>query len=504
MTELVLECREVSKSFPGVRALDDVSLELRQHEILGLVGENGAGKSTLVKILAGVYSADAGQMLVRDKEVSPGTVKEARSLGIAMVFQEQSLLPNLTVRENMFLGDEEPFLRFGVINWKKMNVEARKQLAKVGVDIDPESPTANLNFAERQMIEIAKAMTLEETIEQEPILILDEPTSVLQREEVAHLFERLRRLKERASIIFVSHRLEEILEITDRLYVLKDGRNVAALNTKDSDVAQIHQLMVGRELESEYYHEAEQIDYEDEVVLSVNHFSKDGAFHDVSFDLHRGEILGIAGVLGSGREDVCRCLFGADRFDAGQVQIGGQIADLASPAQAIKNGIGYVPRERKTEGLILYLSVAPNITLASLEQVIRMGLLNYGLEAKTAREWIKRLDIKTPSHRALCLNLSGGNQQKVVLAKWLASQIQILILDLPTRGLDVGAKEEVYELMRQLANRGIAIVLVGDTLEETIGLSNTILAMKDGCIQARFEAPKGNKPKQVDLIRHMM
>jgi ribose transport system ATP-binding protein len=504
MTELVLECREVSKSFPGVRALDNVSLELRQHEILGLVGENGAGKSTLVKILAGVYSADAGQTLVRDREVSPRTVKEARALGIALVFLEQSLLPNLTVRENMYLGDEEPFLRFGVINWKKMNVEAKKQLLKVGVDIDPQAYTADLSFAQRQMIEIAKAMTLEETIEQEPILILDEPTSVLQREEVAHLFERLRHLKERASIVFVSHRLEEILEISDRIYVLKDGRNVATLDTKDSNVAQIHQLMVGRELESEYYREPEQSDYEDEVVLSANHLSKDGAFYDVNFELHKGEILGIAGVLGSGREELCRCLFGADRSDAGQIRVGGQDADISSPTKAIKNGIGYVPMERRTEGLILYLGVAPNITLANLDQVIRVGLLNYGLEAKTARKWIKRLDIKTPSHRALCLNLSGGNQQKVVLAKWLASHIEILILDHPTRGLDVGAKEDVYELVRQLTNRGISIVLVGDTLEETIGLSNTILAMKDGHIEARFEAPKGNKPKQVDLIQHMM
>ena len=513
MGEIVLEVQDVSKAFPGVRALDRVSLDLRRHEILGLVGENGAGKSTLVKILAGVYDADSGEILLRQKQISPKTVKEAGEYGIAMVFQEQSLLPNLSVQENIFLGNEEPFLRFGVINWRKMAAAARAELAKVGVSVHPEAYTADLTFAERQMVEIAKAMALEERVRQEPILILDEPTSVFQKEEVELFFEKLRLLRQRTSIIFISHRLEEVLEITDRVAVLKDGRNVAVvkdgrnvtiLDTNDTSVSELHGLMVGRERREEYYREAEQVDYEDEVILSVRNLSEEGAFYDVSFDLHRGEVLGICGVVGSGREPLSRCLFGAGRLDSGQITIGGQTVVLSSPTKAIEEGIGYVPMDRRAEGLILYLSVAPNITLASLEKVIQRGFLNYGLEAEVAQSWIKRLNIKTPSHRALCLNLSGGNQQKVVLAKWLASQVNVLVLDHPTRGLDVGAKEEVYQLIRQLARQGIAIILLSDTLEETIGLSNTLLAMKDGRIQQRFEAPVGNKPKQISIIQHMM
>jgi len=353
------------------------------------------------------------------------------------------------------------------------------------------------------MVEIAKAMALEERIAEEPVIILDEPTSVLEREEVEQLFERLRRLKERVSIIFISHRLEEVLEVTDRVYVLKDGRNVATLLTADTNVSQIHQLMVGRELKGEYYREADQIDYGEEVVMKVEHLSKWGAFQDVSFELHKGEILGISGVLGSGREELCRCLFGGEKADAGRIIVNGEPVTISSPTDAVRYGIGYIPMERRTEGLILYMSVAPNITLASLEKVIRMGLIDYGMETNIAREWIERLRIKTPSHRALCLNLSGGNQQKIVLAKWLASQVRILILDHPTRGLDVGAKEEVYDLTRELVKRGISIVLVGDTLEEIIGLSNTILTMRDGRIQGRFDAPRGKKPTQVDLIQQI-
>jgi ribose transport system ATP-binding protein len=500
----VLQVRDISKSFPGVRALDHVNLEVRRHEILGIVGENGAGKSTLLKILTGVYFQDSGDILLRDQEVRPKSVKDARECGLAMVFQEQSLLPNLTVRENIFLGNEEPFLSHGVINWGKMNAEARKQLQKVGSSINPGAYTADLTFAERQMIEIAKAMSVEDRISHEPILILDEPTSVLQKEEVEQLFEMLRRLKERASIVFISHRLDEIMEITDRVYVLKDGQNVSMLDTHETSVSGLQRLMVGRDLQHEYYREAEQIPYQEELALSLRNLTKEGVFYDVSLDLHKGEILGIAGVLGSGREEVGRCIFGADRSDSGEITMEGHKVSLHSPIDAIGHGIGYVPQERRTEGVILYLSVAPNITLSSLDDVTHMGLLSYAREANVAKSWIQRLRIKTPSHRALCLNLSGGNQQKVVLAKWLASQVKVLILDHPTRGLDVGAKEEVYELIRQLAKQGMGIILVGDTLEETIGLSNTVLAMKDGRIQHRFDAPAGGKPKPVDLIEYMM
>ncbi|OGO37071.1 MAG: ABC transporter ATP-binding protein [Chloroflexi bacterium RBG_16_56_8] len=500
----MLEVRNISKSFPGVKALDHVNLQVRKNEIVGLVGENGAGKSTLLKILIGAYQADEGELLVGGESVRPRSVKEASDYGLAMVFQEQSLLSNLAVRENIFLGNEEPFLRFGVINWKKMDQAARVQLKKVELDLDPATYTDTLNFATRQMVELARVMTLEDRTSRHPIIILDEPTTVLENNEVKLLFERLRSLKERASIIFVSHHLDEILEISDRVYIFKDGKNIAERKTRETHVGELHRLMVGRELKGEYYRESKQATPGDDVVLSIQHLTKKGAYHDVTFDLRRGEIIGLAGVLGSGREEVCRTVAGIVVPDSGQVCLGDFQLPFGRPAAAIKAGIGYVPQDRGSEGLITYLSIGPNITLPSLGQVVRRGFLDLRHEKNMTVEWINRLGIKTPGPDALCLNLSGGNQQKVVLAKWLASQVKIFVLDHPTRGVDVGAKEDVYELVRALAQQGIAMLLISDTLDETIGLSNAILTMKDGRITQRIAAPIGKKPQPVDLIQHMM
>lgn len=504
MSDVVLEVKEISKGFPGVQALKDVSIELRRHEVLGLVGENGAGKSTLLKILVGLYVADSGDIILRGKKISPRDIKEAGDYGIGMVFQEQSLLPNLTVAENIFLGNEEPFMRFGVINGNKMQEAARGQLAKVHSNIDPATYTADLDFAERQMVELAKVMTIEERTHHEPIILLDEPTSVLDQEEIDILFERIRLLKKRASIVFVSHRLDEVLAVSDRIYVMKDSKVVTALDAKVAEVRQLHQLMVGRGLQAEYYRESKQRSHSPEVVLRVENLSRAGFYQGVSFELHRGEILGICGVIGSGREEVCRTLFGLMQPDAGEIYLDGRSRNLRNPSDAVAAGVGYVPQERRTEGLILFLGVAPNITLSSLERIIQAGLINYKKEWQTANTWIKKLTIKTPSLYALCLNLSGGNQQKVVLARSLAANVKILILDHPTRGLDVGAKEEVYELIRELSNQGMAILLTADTLEEAIGLSHSVLVMKDGKVTKKFEAPPGKKPQQVELIECMV
>ena len=504
MSEVALEVRNVSKAFPGVQALDHVSFEVRENEIVGLVGENGAGKSTLLKILIGVYQPDEGEVLVGGQSVRPRNVKEASDCGLAMVFQEQSLLSNLTVRENIFLGNEEPFMRYGVINWKKMDQAAQKQLEKVEIDLSPSTYTDTLNFATRQMVELARVMTLEDRTKRHPIIILDEPTTVLESGEVELLFKRLRNLKERASIIFVSHHLDEILEITDRVYVFKDGQNVAERVTSETNVSELHRLMVGRELKGEYYREGKQATPAEDVVLSIRNLTKKGSYYDVNLDLHRGEIVGLAGVLGSGREDVCRTIAGIVTPDAGQVLMGGKRLPFGSPAGAIKSGIGYVPQDRGSEGLVIYLSIGPNITLPDLAKVVRGGFLSQGAEKKLAVEWIEKLAIKTPGPNALCMNLSGGNQQKVVLAKWLASKVRVFVLDHPTRGVDVGAKEDVYELVRALAQEGIAVLLMSDTLDETIGLSNVILTMKDGRVTQRIEAPAGKKPLPIDLIEHMM
>ena len=504
MSEVALEVRSVSKAFPGVQALDHVSFEVRENEIVGLVGENGAGKSTLLKILIGVYQPDEGEVLVGGQSVRPRSVKEASDCGLAMVFQEQSLLSNLTVRENIFLGNEEPFMRYGVINWKKMDQAAQKQLEKVELNLSPSTYTDTLNFATRQMVELARVMTLEDRTKRHPIIILDEPTTVLEGGEVELLFKRLRNLKERASIIFVSHHLDEILAITDRVYVFKDGQNVAERVTSETNVSELHRLMVGRELKGEYYREGKQATPAEDVVLSIRNLTKKGCYYDVNLDLHRGEIVGLAGVLGSGREDVCRTIAGIVTPDAGQVLMDGKRLPFGSPAGAIKAGIGYVPQDRGSEGLVIYLSIGPNITLPDLAKVVRGGFLSQGAEKKLAMEWIDKLAIKTPGPNALCMNLSGGNQQKVVLAKWLASKVRVFVLDHPTRGVDVGAKEDVYELVRALAQEGIAVLLMSDTLDETIGLSNVILTMKDGRVTQRIEAPAGKKPLPVDLIEHMM
>ena len=504
MDEYVLEVRNISKSFPGVKALDDVDLAVKPNEIIGLVGENGAGKSTLLKILIGVYQPDVGDLIIRGEKVQIRSVKDAEDHGLAMVFQEQSLLPNLSVRENIFLGNEEQFIKFGMINWGKMDKEARRQLDKVELEVNPTAYTADLKFATRQMVELARVMSLEDRTHHAPIVILDEPTTVLEKNEIDLLFERIRSLKERASIIFVSHHLDEILELTDRVYIFKDGRKVADRPTSETSESELHQLMVGRELKGEYYRQSKQITPADQVVMSIQGLSKEGQYEDFSLDLHKGEIIGLAGVLGSGREEVCRTVAGIIKPDQGQILINGQALSMGSPSESIKSGIGYVPQDRGVEGLVLYLSIGPNITLPDLSSVMKRGLLSHKEEKKLAETWIDRMAIKTPSADALCLNLSGGNQQKVVLSKWLASKVQVFVLDHPTRGVDVGAKEEVYELIRDLASQGISFLLIADTLEETIGLSNLILTMKDGQITQRIEAPMDSKPLPIDLIQHMM
>src|SRR5512133_4375860 len=341
--EVMLEVRGVSKSFPGVKALDHVSFEVRRNEIVGLVGENGAGKSTLLKILIGAYQPDGGELLVNGQPAHPRSVKEASDYGLAMVFQEQSLLSNLTVRENIFLGNEEAFIHFGVIDWRKMDEAARQQLAKVEMDLDPSTYTDTLNFANRQMVELARVMTLEDRTRRHPIIILDEPTTVLESAEVKVLFDRLRNLKERASIIFVSHHLDEILEITDRVYVFKDGKNVTERKTSETSVGELHRLMVGRELKGEYYREGKQIAPGNDVVLGIRNLNKQATYHDVSLDVHAGEIVGLAGVLGSGREEVCRTVAGIVKPDSGEVFICGQRLALGAPANSIKAGVGYVP-----------------------------------------------------------------------------------------------------------------------------------------------------------------
>ena len=499
----MLTLNNVTKRFPGVLALDNVSIEVRPNEIVGLIGENGAGKSTLMKLLTGAYHQDTGEIMLNGKPMVIRSPRDATSKGIAMVYQEQSILPNLTVAENLFLGREEDFVTFGRLNWKKLKQAARKELATVHLDIDPLTLCEDLSFGQRQMVELARALSLASRTGGTPIILLDEPTSVLEAAEIEILFRLVGELKSRASFVFVSHRLDELLSLSDRVYVMKDGKVVANIPAASASVAQLHELMVGRSMHGEYYRENLQKPCRDEVALSVNHASQGHALNDVSFEVYRGEVFGVAGVVGSGREELCRVIAGLEKLDAGEVMVGTtRLRPQANHAVAL--GIGYVPRERKVEGLVTQMSVAQNLTLPRLGAVSRAGVVRKASERVIATEWIDRLHIKTPGPDASCRNLSGGNQQKVVLAKWRFAGSQILVLDHPTRGLDVGAKEEVYQLIRELSAEGVAVVLTGDTLEEILGLSHRVMVMRDGRAQTILPCVVGQKPSQVEIVEHMV
>ena len=500
----VLEVRNASKSFPGVLALDGVSLEIRPNEVVGLIGENGAGKSTLLKALNGAYRLDQGEIRVNGEPVDLKGPRNAFDHGIAMVYQEQSILRTLNVAENVFLGREAEFTRFGVLNKAAMNAAARAELAKVHLDIDPATLCGDLTFAQRQMVEIANAVSLDSRIEGNIVILLDEPTSVLESKEIKVLFGIVRELKQRAAFVFISHRLDEVMNLSDRIYVMRDGKVVAEIPAGDATVSRLHELMVGRTLRHEYYRESRQGAPRDEVALEARGITSSEGFRDVSFSLRKGEILGIAGVIGSGREALARCLAGLTPVDSGSLMVHGRACRFSHPADAVANGIGYLPQDRRVEGLVTGAPVSENMTLAALGEFARGGVLRLAREARIADEWISRLGIKTPSADTFVGSLSGGNQQKVVLSKWHIARSSIVILDHPTRGIDVGAKEDVYDLIRDMTDSGLSVVLLGDTLEEVIGLSHHILVMRDGVVSARFDADPEAKPDQVQLIQHMV
>ena len=498
-----LALSSISKTFGTVRALDRVSIEVRPNEVVGLIGENGAGKSTLLKILSGVYRPDSGQIRNEAGELTFRSPLEAETVGIGMVHQEQSLLLNISVAENLYLGRESQFVKFGKIDWKSMRAAAKRQLKKVKLSIDPGTRTEVLSFADRQMVELAKALVLEERFNEGIVILLDEPTSVLESSEIDTLFERIRTLRNQASFVFVSHRIDEVIELSDRMYVLRDGKVVGELTAADATIPKIHSMMVGRSLDEDYYGQTKKISVRSEIALRVRGLRRTGDYQDVSFDLHRGEILGFCGVIGSGREEVLRSIAGLRRPEGGEVSISGRVQSLSSPVKAVAAGIGYVAQERRTEGLVMALPVVDNISLPSLRKFRHFGVISYRRQREAARAWVARLSIRPPDFRLPASSLSGGNQQKVVLAKWIESGVKILLLDHPTRGVDVGAKQEVYTVIRELVSQGVAILLTADSLEETMGLSDTIFVMRDHKITARFDMLE-DRPSQVDIIRNMV
>jgi ribose transport system ATP-binding protein len=502
----MLKLDKAEKTFPGVRALKAVDFEIKRGEIVGLVGENGAGKSTLMKVLYGAYQLDGGAMTIDGAPVRFANPRAAMERGVGMVFQEQSLIPNLRVMENIFLGFEKQFINgWGMMKWKEMAEAARRQLAKVHLDVDPYETTQHLSFAQRQMVELAKVLTLEERVEGDLVILLDEPTSVLSKDEVAILFRLVRELRSRASFIFVSHRLDEVIDLADRIYVLKDGAVVDVVDSAHADAEGIQHKMVGREIDRRYYREHKQEPYDKAAPLVVAEgLTQTGHYEDVSFTLHRGEVLTLVGTEGSGNEAVMRTVFGLERPDSGRLSIKGEEVRTFTPTAGVARGVGYIPRERKIEGIVGGMSVAENMTLSQLGRYSTGAVLALERERATAREWVEKLAVKTPSVDSWCANLSGGNQQKVVLAKWRSGGSEVILLDHPTRGLDIGAKEDVYEMVRAMSADGCGVLLIADTLEEAIGLSHTILVMKDGRVQERFDCAPGAKPTPYDLVHHMI
>ncbi|GGN11755.1 ribose transport system ATP-binding protein [Actinoplanes campanulatus] len=500
-----LEVRGLVKHYPGVKALDGVDLIVRQNEVLGLAGENGAGKSTLLKALVGLVTPDAGEIYVRGEQVKLRSVVDAADHGIGMVFQEQSLVPNLTAAENIVLGSEGAAVRRGVYRWDTMRRLAQEQLDKIGSDIDPLARTDTLTFADRQMVEIAKVLRIEERSQHPPVIILDEPTSVLESKEIETLFAQIRRLREFASVIFVSHRLDEVLDVCDRVTVLRGGQSAGEVATAGAEPGELHRMMIGSTGSDDHYHEnAAAPVTAAEPRLSVRGMSGK-TFHGIDLDVAAGEIVAIVGVHGSGREDVCRALFGAEPTTAGEIRMDGKKIDLPGTRAACAAGIGYVPAERKIEGMVGPMSVAENMTLTKQRARCTGPFVAPRKQAGLVDRWIERLSIRTPGRDTAIGRLSGGNQQKVVLARWLvAGDIRLLLLDHPTRGLDIGARSEVYRLMRELAASGVATVLLADSLEEAIGMADRILVMNDGRVAAEIACPSGGKPSPLDLVKEMV
>jgi len=479
----------ISKSFPGVRALNNVHLEVRKGEVHGLVGENGAGKSTLMKILSGAYTKDEGEIYWQGELVDIRKPKDSEDLGIATIYQEFNLVPQLSISENIWLGREHlKNKQLLLMDWKKTHQKTRELLEDLNLDIDPTRPVFGLGVATQQMIEIAKALSLNAKL-----IIMDEPTSALSKNEVEQLFSVIEKLKKKGvSIIYISHHLDEVFQICDRGTVLRDGNYIATIDPKVTTKNQLIQLMVGRTLDQQY---PKVIAKRGEEALRVENLSSKTGLRNINFSAYTGEILGIAGLVGAGRTELVRAIFGADPIESGTITIFGKETRVDSPQTAIRSGMGLLPEDRKYEGLVLKLSVKQNVSMASLDSIKKAGLLQLKIEKVRTMDFINKLRIATPSIEQEVQNLSGGNQQKVVLAKWLASQSKLLIFDEPTRGIDVGAKVEVYNLMNNLVENGVAVLMVSSEMPELLGMSDRILVIHQGTVSGIFNRDEATQEK---------
>jgi rhamnose transport system ATP-binding protein len=484
-TAAVAELRGVEKSFGGVHALRGVDLALMPGEVHSLVGENGAGKSTLVRILGGVYQPDRGAVAIGGEDVRLHGPRDARARGIAVIHQEPALFPDLDVAENVFMG-RQPLDRSRGIDWKRMYREVGELMRQLGVSLDPRAPVQGLSVADQQLVEIAKALSVDARV-----VVMDEPTAALSSRETEELFRIIRELRQRdVAVLFISHRLEEVFALSDSVTVLRDGGHVITASAAELDTTALIRHMVGRELGELFPKEAAEIG---DPVLEVRGLTRDGVFRDVSFSLRRGEILGLAGLVGAGRSEVARAIFGIDALDAGEILRDGAPASIRTPHQAMKAGLAFVPEDRQHQGLVLEMAIADNATLPFLRRLTRFGLLNRRRERDVAGEFTRRLQVKSASLDQPVRALSGGNQQKVVLAKWLATDPKVLILDEPTRGIDIGTKAEVHRIISRLAAEGIAILLISSELPEVLGMADRVLVMHEGRLTGEFSRAEADQ-----------
>ena len=491
MEEYIVKMDHICKTFPGVKALDDVSFNLKPGEVMALLGENGAGKSTLMKILSGVYTKDEGTILIDGKEVPIMNQKVASEKGIAIIHQELNMCHHLTVAENMFLGREP--LKHGLIDTKKMNSDAKDLLLKLGVDIDPTTITGELQVSKQQMVEIAKALSINAKV-----LIMDEPTSALTAREIEELFTIIRQLKESGcGIVYISHRLEELAHITDRVTIMRDGHYITSGNFKDFTMDEIIANMVGREIKEKYPHVDCPVG---ETVFEVKNLNAGRLVRDISFSVRKGELVGIAGLMGAGRTETTRAIFGADQKESGKIFVEGKEVFIRNPKDAIKNGIVLAPEDRKKDGLCTKLPVRENISLPNLDGLTGKNLvINSRKENDMSQKAIKDMNIKLPHAEVNAETLSGGNQQKVVVGKWLAGNSKLVMFDEPTRGIDVAAKVEIYHLMNQLKENGIGCLFVSSELPEVIGVADRIIVMCDGRITGELSREEATQEKVLAL-----
>jgi ribose transport system ATP-binding protein len=492
MSEPILRMVGITKSFSGVRVLRDVAFELQPGEVHAVVGENGAGKSTLMKILAGIYRADSGRIVWKGEPVEITTPSSSLRLGISMVHQELTLAQHLTVAENLFLG-REPLRQkqLGIINRRALFRQAKRLLDENHFELDPAAVVLHLPIAQRQLVEVARALAAESEV-----IIMDEPTSSLSAKEAEEFFRVVHRLREKGvSVIYISHRLEELHEVADRITVLRDGQKIITCPFRSIQMSEIIKHMVGRELSAMFPKKEAKIGGE---VLRVENLSRAGLLDDISFTLHAGEILSVAGLVGAGRTELARAIFGLDRTDSGRIVVLGREIHSISPSKAIGAGLGYLTEDRKITGLALNLDIPTNITLSSLKKLVSFGRINLQKEREVARRYVTRLRITTPSLRQKILRLSGGNQQKVAIARWLFAQSKAIIFDEPTRGIDVAAKRDVFELFVELTRMGAGILMISSELPEILGMSDRILVMRRGRIVGQLDP---RRTDQEEILR---